>query len=188
MAAPRNLSVESNIDEEPNFKPSWASPFGEKSDSEDRHLSRRRSVECSATKITIPDTEPNQDHTVYIIRVYTPLRVWVIKRRYRDFYYLDKELRKYYPNIQFPSLPPKRYLRSSSDPEIVDQRKEQLEQYLNGLVTAPLVWARNDFVLFLNDETNIMTFIWNFERMKKLQEVSSFSCLISASNAPCCRC
>lgn len=162
---PRSGSVESNIDEDINYKPSWAQ-------SEDR-LSRRRSVECSATRITIPETELNQDHTVYVIRVTTSLRMWTIKRRYRDFHYLDRELRKHYPNMQFPSLPPKRYLRSSSDPEIVDQRKEQLEQYLNGLVAIPQVWARNDFVLFLNDESNIMTFIWNFERMRKLQEVSA---------------
>eukprot|EP01031_Cornospumella_fuschlensis_P038095 gene38095-46290_t len=159
--------MESNIDDvlDEEFKPSWASP-----DMDDRSYSRRRSIECSATRISIVDTEVISDHTSYLIKVQSALRTWVIKRRYRDFYYLDKELRKYYPQINFPPLPPKRYLRSSSDPQIVDQRKEQLEAYLNGLVGVPQVWNRNDFVLFLNDEANIMTFIWNFERMRRLQE------------------
>eukprot|EP00981_Chlorochromonas_danica_P014418 scaffold7965_cov159-Ochromonas_danica.AAC.2 len=166
MSAPRMISVESTIDDEDsNYKPSWADS------GEDRTSSRRRSVECSTTRISIPQTEQNQDHTVYVIRVTTPLRAWTIKRRYRDFYYLDRELRKHHPNLRFPPLPPKRYLRSSSDPEIVDQRRDQLEKYLSLLIRLPQIWTRNDLVLFLNDESNIMTFIWNFERMRRLQDM-----------------
>jgi hypothetical protein len=120
--------MESNLDEvlHGDYRPAWAA---EDDFTDERSFSRRRSVECSTTRIIIADTEVNQDHTMYVIKVVSVLRTWVIKRRFSDFYYLDKEIRKYYPNIQFPTLPPKRYLRSSSDPEIVDQRKEKLEQY-----------------------------------------------------------
>jgi hypothetical protein len=165
----RTVSIESNLDDA--RKPSWASPQFSVDDP-DRSYSRKRSLECSSIDIQIADTELNQDHTVYIIRVSCGTRTWVIKRRYKDFYYLDKELRK--GNLDLPSLPPKRYLRSSSDPQLIDERKEQLESYLNSLVKISQVWIKNDFVLFLNDDSNLMTFIWNFERIRRLQDVSSF--------------
>jgi hypothetical protein len=166
----RNFSVESNAEVE--RQPSWVRPTLTAIDDEDRTYSRRRSLECSSIEIQIVDTEATQDHTDYLIRVSCGIKSWIIKRRYSDFYYLDKQLKKLYPNLSYPSLPPKRYLRSSSDPEIVDQRKEQLENYLNSLVKLPQIWSKNDFVLFLNDESNLMTFIWNFERIRRLQDVT----------------
>jgi hypothetical protein len=166
----RNASVESRFDSMEG-KPSWASPELAGLEDEERSFSRRRSLECSAIEIQIVDTESTQDHTEYIIRVSCGMRSWIIKRRYKDFYYLDKKLKGLYPNIHLPTLPPKTYLKSSTAPEIVDQRKEQLESYLNTLVKMPQVWTKNDFVLFLNDNSNLMTFIWNFERMRRLQDV-----------------
>jgi len=172
MSAPspsRNISTESNIDwNDESRKPSWAYD-----DSERRTFSRKRSLECSAIEITISTTELNQNHTVYVINVSCGMRSWTIKRRYKDFDYLDRQLKKQFPSLSLPALPPKRYLRSSSDPEIVDERKQQLENYLNQLVCVQQIWARNDFVLFLNDDSNLMTFIWSFERMRRLQDVSN---------------
>lgn len=167
---PRTVSMESMGDDQTGRVPSWASPpFDE---SEERTQSRRRSLECTAVEVQIVNTEITQDHTNYIIKVSSGIRNWLIKRRYKDFYYLDKQLRKSFPVLQFPTLPPKRYLRSSNDPDIVDQRKEQLESYLSTVITMQQVWTKNDLVLFLNDESNLMTFIWNFERMRRLQDVS----------------
>ena len=165
----RTISVESNL-EHSDLEPSWAK--GDLNDNDDRSYSRRRSLECSSIEIQIVDTEPTQHHTDYIIRISCGMRSWIIKRRYSDFYYLDKQLKRLFPSLPLPALPPKRYLRSSSDPEIVDQRKEQLEEYLNGLVKIPQVWIKNDFVMFLNDKSNLMVFIWNFERIRRLQDVS----------------
>lgn len=162
----RTISAESNTDD--SRKPSWAYD-----DSERRTFSRKRSLECSAIEIRITNTELTQNHTEYVINVNCGMRSWIIKRRYKDFDYLDRQLKKQFPSLRLPTLPPKRYLRSSSDPEIVDERKEQLQNYLNQLVAIQQVWARNDFVLFLNDESNLMTFIWSFERMRRLQDVSS---------------
>lgn len=153
-------------------RPSWASPgFGAQDDNEERSYSRKRSIECSAIQITIVDTDISPEYTIYIISVSCGMKKWIIKRRYRDFYYLDKELKKKFPNIKFPPLPPKVYLRSSNDPQVVDQRKDQLENYINELVLIQQIWIRNDLVMFLNDESNLMTFIWNFERMRRLQDV-----------------
>jgi hypothetical protein len=175
----RKYSVESqgewNEDTIDPRQPSWASPdFVFPDDSEDRSYSRRRSIECSAVEIQIVDTEINQDHTVYLIKASCGLKKWYIKRRYKDFHFLDKQLRNFFPTIDFPSLPPKLYLRSSNDPTIVNERRQQLQEYLNTLVGMSQVWTRNDLVLFLNDESNIMTFIWNVDRMRRLKDVSTF--------------
>jgi len=163
----RNFSTESNTDwNDDSKKPSWAYD-----ESERRTFSRKRSLECSSIEIRITNTELIQNHTVYVLTICCGMRSWIIKRRYKDFDYLDRQLKKQFPSLSLPALPPKRYLRSSSDPEIVDERKQQLENYLNQLVGIQQVWARNDFVLFLNDESNLMTFIWSFERMRRLQDM-----------------
>jgi hypothetical protein len=177
----RNASVESNLDFS-DRQPSWANPEIAGLEDDERSYSRRRSLECSSIEIQIVDTESTQDHTEYIIRVSCGLRSWIIKRRYKDFYYLDKKLRNLFPNLPFPALPPKTYLKSSTAPEIVDQRKDQLETYLNTLVKMPQVWVKNDFVLFLNDQSNLMTFIWNFERMRRLQDMLKSSTMENESN------
>lgn len=178
----RTVSMES-VGED--MRPSWASPeFALDDDEEEkpRSASRKRSLECSAIEIQIYDTEITPDHTNYLIRVSSGIRTWAIKRRYKDFYYLDRQLRKNFPMLKFPTLPPKRYLRSSNDKDVVDQRKEQLETYLHTLVGMQTVWTKNDFVLFLNDESNLMSFIWNFERMRKLKDVSCFCDFVSSSS------
>lgn len=177
MAEDNRALAEDDFDEE--FQqdsaraPSWAAPeINYPDDSEDRTFSRRRStIECCGIEIQIVDTEIHDGHTLYLIKAISGLRNWYIKRRYKDFDYLDKQLRKCYPALNLPTLPPKSYWRSSNDPSIVDQRKLQLQTYLNSLISMTQIWNRNDLVLFLNDESNIMTFIWSVDRMRRLKDV-----------------
>lgn len=173
MADNRRFSMESNAEwDEDNSSPTWAAPeYAFAAESEDRSYSRRRSIECAAVRVEIVDTEINQDHTDYLIKATCGARTWVTKRRYKDFDYLDKQLKKFQPSELFPSLPPKRYLRSSNDPTIVDKRKEQLNSYLSTIVGIQSIWNTNDLVLFLNDDSNIMMFIWNVDRMRRLKDV-----------------
>jgi hypothetical protein len=130
-----------------------------------------RSLECTSIEVRIVDTKLIDSHTKYFVRVSYGVKSWAVERRFTDFYYLDKELRDTFPNIKIPPLPPKRYILSSNDPRFVDERKEQLEIYLKALVTISHVWSTNHLVLFLDDESGSMMFIWNFERMRKIQDV-----------------
>ncbi len=171
----RLLSTESTadqLDDSADFttRPSWASPQAE--DGEERTYSRRRSLECTSVEIQIVDTELTQGHIMYIIQVSSGIKKWTVYRRFRDFYFLDKQMRKCFPKLKIPALPPKRFFGSSTDREFVDSRKDQLESYLTTLVGIQSIWARNELALFLNNDANSMMFIWNFERMRRMQDVS----------------
>lgn len=170
------LSVDSNIDANDESTPSWAESSAaieaEDIAAAERTYSRRRSLECSSVEVSIVGTEATQGHTLYIIQVSSGIKQWEVARRFRDFVYLDKQLRKSFPKLKIPTLPPKRYLFSSTEQSIVDERRQQLETYLKSLMYMQSIWTRNDLVLFLNNETNAMMFIWNFERMRKMQDVS----------------
>ena len=152
-------------------RPSWAANSRQSEEGE-RTLSRRRSLECSSIEVKIVDTELTQGHTMYVMQVCSGAKKWTVYRRFKDFDFLDKQLRKLFPNLKIPALPPKRYFGSSNDAEFVESRRQQLESYLNTLIGLQSVWSRNDLALFLNNETNSMMFIWNFEKMRRLQDVS----------------
>lgn len=171
MADNRTSSGDEWAEEAQNQQPAWAATEYVEPSSGERTYSRRRSMECSSIELEIIETQVNQDHTVYVIKVSCGMKNWMVKRRYKDFDYLDRKLRKFLPAVTMPSLPPKSYWRSSNNPSIVEQRKQQLQDYLRALLGMNQIWARNDFVLFLNDESNIMTFIWSVERMRRLKEV-----------------
>lgn len=109
---------------------------------------------------------------MYIIQVLSGHKDWKVARRFRDFVFLDKQLRKSFPKLKIPQLPAKTYFSSSTEARVVDERRAQLETYLKSLIYMQSIWTRNDLVLFLNDDTNSMMFIWNFERMRKMQDVS----------------
>jgi hypothetical protein len=146
--------------------PTWAN------EEDTERESRRRSLECSAVDVRIVGSELTHGHVSYKIQVTSGIKKWTVYRRFRDFYYLDQRLQKVFPNIVLPSLPPKRFLKSSSDREVVDERKDQLEIYLRSLLPLSIIWTRNDLVLFLDNDSNSMMFIWNFEKMRKMQDVS----------------
>lgn len=94
-----------------------------------------------------------------------------MKRRFKDFFFLDQQLRKYFDNSSLPTLPPRRFLKSSTDTELVSGRRDQLQIYINILVLDKRVWTRNELVLFLDDDSNPMMFLWNLDRMRQMQEV-----------------
>lgn len=181
------LSIDSNVDLNDDTTPSWADGAAviEPDDiGPERTFSRKRSLECSAVEVSIVGTEATQGHTLYIIQVSSGIKQWEVARRYRDFTYLDKQLRKNFPKLKIPALPPKRYLFSSTEQSVVDERKNHLETYLKSLMYIQSIWTKNDLVLFLNNETNSMMFIWNFERMRKMQDVSYRHALMHQKPSP----
>lgn len=161
-------SVDSVLDE--NRLPSWAQNPEEIYSSAATNL-RRKSQECCSVETKIVGTETIQNHVYYHIQVTSAFKVWVIKRRFSDFIYIDKKLRKIFPHIILPNLPEKTYFTSSTNPQLVDERSGQLETYLRSLVPIPVLWTKNDIVQFLDNESNAMMFLWNLERIRKMQEV-----------------
>lgn len=138
----------SGMDDEPSYdvSPTWAAMLG---DGGERTTSRssRRSLECSQVEINIIGTHLVDGHTVYVVQLsLTGVKSWEVQRRFRDFIYLDKELRKKFPHLKMPSLPPKTFWFSSTDPALVDERRDHLENYLKTLTFIQQIWTRNDLV------------------------------------------
>jgi len=67
-----------------------------------------------------------------------PFPEQTVERRFSDFVWLDERLRKVFPGIVLPSLPPKRIF-NNNDENFVNERMEWLNQYLRYLVRHPLV-------------------------------------------------
>ena len=68
---------------------------------------------------------------------------WLVERRYRDFYYLHKQLRKYFPTTPLPNLPGKRFLGSSTELAFIEERAKHLNGYICMLAANKgfLAWA-----------------------------------------------
>mmetsp|Transcript_25539 Transcript_25539/g.37720 ORF Transcript_25539/g.37720 Transcript_25539/m.37720 type:complete len:1330 (-) Transcript_25539:240-4229(-) len=156
-------------------RPTWANPIGGLS--EEEYEDRRRSLDCSALKVSIPSVATatkkpgDTPFTVYVIQVVSGASQWVNRRRYSDFYYVHHLIKKYVKDEDLPQLPPKRYFGSSTDARFVEERRGQLEVYLRKLILDPHVWARGDLVQFLDNENNTLMFMWNLERMRKMQNM-----------------
>jgi hypothetical protein len=67
-------------------------------------------------------------------------------------------------------LPPKRFF-GSNDSKFIEERRIQLEKYIKMVVSVPQCWTRIDIVQFLDNENNTLLFVWNFEKMRKMQDV-----------------
>lgn len=157
-----------------NKKPAWLNSLAGLSEGE--FTDRRKSLDCTSLKISIngamTTTRKSGDtpFTVYVIDVGVGVQQWSVRRRYSDFYYVHGLLKEYVDAM--PSLPPKRYFGSSSSSKFVEERRIQLEQYLLEVVCQPQAWVRSDLVQFLDSDNNTLMFVWNFERMRRMQEVS----------------
>ena len=155
--------------------PSWAMHQGKEDGTRSSH--RRRSLDCTATTVSIPESEYIRDtsaggYQVYIIEVISGHKRWRIKRRYSDFNYLDTQLRKFMKRTEIPVFPPKRFIGSSTDKEFVEERRADLERYISALVRCSTAWNASDFVRFLDNDDNSMMMLWNLEKMRRVQDVS----------------
>lgn len=152
-------------------KPTWANSI------DDSHKGKRKNIECSSIRISIPSVstashKPGEaPYTVFVLDIFSGVSEWTIQRRYSDFHYLHSQLSKYVKE-EMPALPSKRFLGSSTDAAFVEERRIQLEKYIRNLILLPSVWTRNDVIQFLDNSTNTLLFMWNFERMRKMQEVN----------------
>ena len=59
---------------------------------------------------------------------------WVVHRRYRRFYDLHTQLEKRFLKETLPQIPAKKY-RQHMDPAFIEQRRQELQDYLNELLS-----------------------------------------------------
>ncbi len=152
--------------------PSWLQGL---SDGSERN-NRRKSLECSSIRISIDDTElagVGEQYILFVIRVSPGLKSWIIKRRYSDFKILHKSLSQYISSDILAKLPPKRYFFSSTESKFVEERRLQLQKYLSAIVSIPNSWKRSELARFLDNDSNSLIFLWNFERMRKMHDALS---------------
>lgn len=75
-------------------------------------------------------------HVVYKIDVLTKDNHWMLSRRYSQFHSLHQKLVKHY-GVPRDLLPPKR-LSGNLSQQLMDQRKQLLERYLQKLINSNL--------------------------------------------------
>mmetsp|Transcript_3670 Transcript_3670/g.4560 ORF Transcript_3670/g.4560 Transcript_3670/m.4560 type:complete len:381 (-) Transcript_3670:38-1180(-) len=78
---------------------------------------------------------------------------WLIVKRYNDFYHLNTELEKdrNFRGIALPTLPPKKIsLSGSSSKVIAEERKELLQDYLNGVISRTVFLSSPSIKAFLS--------------------------------------
>ncbi|RWS31778.1 Sorting nexin-24-like protein [Leptotrombidium deliense] len=80
------------------------------------------------------ESKKGNSFTVYCIEVYQNGKCYKVNRRYRDFYHLHREMKKFY---ETPEFPPKKVRNSNQ--KLIEQRRLALERYLQGVI-------KNDFI------------------------------------------
>eukprot|EP00929_Paragymnodinium_shiwhaense_P120157 TRINITY_DN92050_c0_g1_i1.p1 TRINITY_DN92050_c0_g1~~TRINITY_DN92050_c0_g1_i1.p1 ORF type:complete len:980 (+),score=196.00 TRINITY_DN92050_c0_g1_i1:136-3075(+) len=89
--------------------------------------------------------------TLYQVRITALGRreVWMVVRRYSKFYDLHVQLTKRFFNHSLPPIPPKRLL-GKEDPQFIEQRRHELEEFLNALLRKPVeISLSEEMCLFL---------------------------------------
>lgn len=76
-----------------------------------------------------------------------------IYRRYNDFYELNTQLVKLFPNEKL-SLPPKRLLGNNFDPEFIEARRKGLHEYIQKVLTNPQMRVSAPVKRFISSESN----------------------------------
>jgi len=89
--------------------------------------------------------------TLYVVRIAAVGRreVWTVYRRYSKFYDLNVQLYKRFQDHALPPIPPKRLI-GKEDPLFIEQRRHELEEFLNALLKKPVEISLSEEVcLFL---------------------------------------
>ena len=83
----------------------------------------------------------NEDFIEYWVEISTDYKKWIVKKRYSEFYDLNKKLSEKMPELN-KLFPPKRIFKNSE--KIIEERKSYFNKYLNYL------FKKKMFLLFLN--------------------------------------
>lgn len=96
--------------------------------------------------------ETGKVYTEYLMRcqwgtTWENLQPWIAARRYREFFQLDSQLKKAYPQMAhaMPTLPEKDYFRFL-EADVVEKRRSSLENYMSKIVTKLPTILRSDLM------------------------------------------
>ena len=95
----------------------------------------------------------NEDYVEYWIEINTDYKKWMVKKRYSEFYELNKKL-----SVKMPELnklfPPKRFFKTSE--KIIEERKLYFNKYLHYLFKNKNIFTLTDLLDFIQIEQKII--------------------------------
>ena len=112
-----------------------------------RHEEKKSGIRSVITKTETrgPYTRP---FTVYFIHTKTAFSVKGVCKRFSDFKELDMKIKKVFKNFNSPFPPDKVF--NSMQPEFVNERRKQLQRYLDDALSVPDIAAFSELHTFLN--------------------------------------
>lgn len=95
-------------------------------------------LEISIPSTILSNTTSEKPYTLYNISLRLPLRTFVMQKRYSDFAALHSTLTSLIPDPPPAPLPSKSWFKSTaSSPELTEERRAGLEQYLRAIAENP---------------------------------------------------
>src|SRR5690349_6099065 len=98
-------------------------------------------LEISIPTTTISSATSSTPHALYNITLRLPLRSFIVQKRYSEFLELDTALKSQIPEPPPFPLPSKSwplpFMRTSTNPSLVEERREGLERYLRAIAETP---------------------------------------------------
>ena len=95
----------------------------------------------------------NEDYVEYWEEISTDYKKWIVKKRYSEFYELNKKL-----SVKMPELnklfPPKRFFKTSE--KIIEERKLYFNKYLHYLFKNKNIFTLTDLLDFIQIEQKII--------------------------------
>ena len=95
----------------------------------------------------------NSDYVEYWIEVITDYKKWIVKKRYSEFYELNKVIMQKIPEIN-KLFPPKRFFKNSED--TIEERKTYFNKYLRFLFKEKNIFSFNEVLDFIQIEKKIV--------------------------------
>ena len=95
----------------------------------------------------------NEDFIEYWVEISTDYKKWIVKKRYSEFYDLNKKLSEKMPELN-KLFPPKRIFKNSE--KIIEERKSYFNKYLNYLFKKKNVFTLPELLDFIEIEQKII--------------------------------
>uniref|UniRef100_UPI00358FBFBF sorting nexin-24 isoform X2 n=1 Tax=Myxine glutinosa TaxID=7769 RepID=UPI00358FBFBF len=86
-------------------------------------------LEVAVPAFSQEGSEPDRGYTLFKVEVLVNGRKHVVKKRYSEFYTLNKKLKKVIQTPEFPSKHVRNWI-----PKVMEQRRQGLDNYLQGLI------------------------------------------------------
>ena len=95
----------------------------------------------------------NDDFVEYIVEIITDYKRWIVKKRYSEFYDLNKALSLKIPELN-KLFPPKRFFKNSE--KIIEERKSYFNKYLQYLFKNKNIFTLPELLDFIQIEKKII--------------------------------